>query len=465
MTYMKFDDFKKVYDFILEKWHYPVGLLVSLLAEVAIVFWLLDTILKNSPIQKITENIWYIQIATVIIVGLAIVGVWFYSRRYPKRSGDKIGILIALRDDTKETNRIKKEVIERLEQTIKETSSGEMIEVSSTGNFRAKYITDVAKATELSDKTKYHFIIYGKVVHFSGQVESNLSFLVRHRPLQLKEKQRIQQGFTEALVNKKWQFLERDAITGIKVTVQNIREVALYVIGIAAHQSYDFETSRALHEDLLGLLKQDPAKRTELNPIYKGVYFWISDAYVALGLLAFYQSQDIPLAAQLNARAIEYQSDNDAAILNQAFYLFEQFDVAGAKQCIRTLKRRSSHGKVLNGAWHYSDAFIAFYEDKYDRGLRAYKKAFRGRVPDFTYKGVISYLQRYIVKHPEQIQFNFALAHILISNENNHPVALEYLEKFCSSQDFVNPKYAPLVGLATQYLNDAHVIMGIEKDG
>lgn len=462
---MNFEDFKKAYDFVLEKWHYSAGLLVSLLAEIATTFWLLNIILKDSPIKRVSESIWYIQIIVAAGIGLIIVVVWFYSRRYPKRSKDKIGILVALRDDTKDANRIKKEIIERLEQTIKETSSGDMIETSSIDNFRAKHITDPASAIKLSDKTKYHFVIYGKMVNFAGQVESNLQFLVRHRPLQLKEKQRVQQGFTEALVNKNWWFLEKDTINGIKVTAQNIREIALYVIGIAAHQSYDFETSHLLHEDLLNILKEDPTKRNELNPIYKGVYYWISEAYTALALIAFYQTQDVPLAVQLNVTALTYQSDNDAAILNQALYLFEQDDVPGAKRCIRTLQKRNSHGSNLNGAWHYSDAFISFYENKYERGLRAYKKAFRGRIPDFTYKGVIGYLKRYIVNHPEQVQFNFALAHILITNENNYPEALKYLESFCGSDDFTNIKYIPLIGLARQYLNDAYKTIGIPPDG
>lgn len=458
MAEVNFSELQKVYLFTKDNWKRPIGLITATIIETVVVFYLLSVVLKDSPHIFIANHIWDIKITVAIFIFLMLLGWWLKSRKYPKRKFDKVGILVALREDDKETINIKNEVIQRLNETIKETDSNDILQIFTLDNFRAVKVTDPTEAEKVSNKTGAQFVIYGRLAKLGNSYEWRLQFLVRHRPLEVAGKRLMQQGFTEALVDKKWRFLESEGFNAIELTVNNIREISLYIIGIASHQSYDFDIALKLHTDLQNIFQHNHQIRAQLNPISNNLPFWISSSYVAKSMIAYANLNDLTSAVEFNKKALETQPENNNAVLNQALFEFEMGNINEAKRQIKILKHRHSREPIQDNAWRYSEAFLHFYDKKYEQGLRSYKKAFNGRVSQFSYGSVIDYLIKYIKENPEQIQFRFALSHILINKSENYPLVLEHLEEFIS-QAHGKAEYSSLYPIAAQYLQDSYNLM------
>jgi len=450
---------KDLRDFIKEQWESPFGFAIALAALSISPFFLLDPVLKDIPFQVIQAHPWHVKAGVGALLVLVIFSYWLISRRYPKRDKDKIGILVAIKDDSELTSKIKLEVTEKLNEIIRSTTIGGLMQVLSLPNFRAKNVGDEHAAVKVSNKTDCQFVIYGRITNLGGQVEFNLSFTVRHVPLPPKQKRIIEQAFADSFVSKQWRYLEADALHGIRVTVDNIREICLYVVGIAAHQSYDFDVSRRLHEDLLTLLRSDPTKRAELSPVFHRLPGWIASSYTILALKAFFNENNLPEALTLNGRALLFDNENTAAMVNQALFSFEAADTKEAKRMISLLKRRHARGRVSDGGWRYSEAFLLLYEGKFERGLVAYKRAFATYTNQYSLNSVVEYLKSYANKFPDRLEFQFALAHVLIMAKGNLPMALDPLEKFFNGGGATRPEYVSFVDTARSYLQSVYEML------
>ena len=130
-------DAKQLLDLLSEKWYSRYTLYVGSFLSFLVAFELIKYIFIDSPYQKITQYLWFIQVVVGLISAIVLILFWFYSRRYPKRNKEKIGIVIAIRDNKKETREIKNEVIEQFEELVKSTSSGAMMQIIPLKDFRA----------------------------------------------------------------------------------------------------------------------------------------------------------------------------------------------------------------------------------------------------------------------------------------------------------------------------------------
>lgn len=459
---MNFSDLYKAYLFTKDHWKRPIGLMVATTIQTVVVFFILTLVFKDSPHVFIQNHGWDIRVLTVLFIFLLMLAWWLKSRRYPRRHLAKVGILVALRDDGKDISEIKNEVITRLNETIKDTDSNDILQVLTLDNFRAVKVNDTEQATHVSNKSGAQFVIYGRLAKLGGSYEWRLQFLVRHRPLESDGKRLMLKGFTEALVNRQWRFLEHDGFDAIQLTVNNIREISLYIIGIAAHQSYDFDIALKLHNDLMTMFRAVPTLRSALNPISVNLPAWISSSYAAKSIIAYANHSDLQNALEFNGKALAIQPENNNSVLNQALYEFETGNVNEAKRLIKVLRRRHSKHPIPDNAWRYSEAFLHFHEKKYDLGLRSYKQAFNGKVSQFTYTGVIDYLTKYIHSHPKELQFRFAISHILINKSSNYPLVLDHLEVFVKSAEGVS-EYDALLPKAKQYLDEAYSLMQTQQ--
>ena len=174
----------------------------------------------------------------------------------------------------------------------------------------------------------------------------------------------------------------------------------MYVTGIASHQSFDFSTCKKLHTDLYNLLKSDNTKRKTLSPVFQRLPMWLSDANIALGLNAYYKEKDLNKALFFSDEALKYNPISDVAILNKATYTFERGNIAEAKDLIKRLRRQNVRGNLPNSAWRYSEAFLLFLEEKYDAGIKAYKKAFDGYINNLTLGMTTGNISDYLNKNP-----------------------------------------------------------------
>ena len=427
--------------FTVEKWHSPIGLLVGCIGAFFLFFSAAGIIFVNSPFSLISDNFWCFKIACGLLGFLITLSIWLVSRKCPKSSKEKIGILVAIRDDTEGAKKIKTEVVQRLSETISQTSIGSLVEVVPLDNFFSVKIVDEKSAVNFSDKTRCQFVIYGKLLNFDAEYEFDLKYIVRHIPL--KNNSLVVKGFAEALVNKNWKLAQGAIIDGIKATENNIREIAFHVIGIAAHQSFDFKSSKSLHSELYQLLKLDNSKRKELNPIYESLPRWLSDTNTALSLESYYIEKDIEKALSFAEEALVFDASSYPAKLNKSLYLFELGDIDGAKKIIISLRKKNSRRGINDVGWRYSYAFLFFLDENYPRGLKEYKTAFYGVINEFTYFSLVEHITNFLNKNPNKIQFYFVLSQIFVKN-GYHTRALDPLEKFISLSKN-DPKFLPLI--------------------
>ncbi len=446
--------------FIADNWYTKKGLIVCLIFIFVLVFYLSGFFYKDTSVILIESHLWITKIVSSFVACFIVFVYWFFSTKYPKKNKNKIGILIAIRDDDDKSSKIKNDIIEQLNTIITNLSCGPLIEVIGLPNQLSKNITSKEKAQKISDKTGCQFIIHGKLREYNGDFEFFPEFLVRHKPL--KDNKLVAQGFSDALVNKQWRFLEKETLDGIHITANNIREICLYILGIASHQSYDFNVSKTLHLELLTILRQDDQKRKELSHLFAKLPNWISDSLVSLSVYENFVSKDTQKAKELLDESLQYNPINFVAIQNLAFCIFELGDITGAKKMIGRLKRLNSRTSIQDVSWRYSEAFLLFLEGKYELGLRSYKKAFYGRVTPFSISTALGSIRSFLIKNPEKIQFKFALCHILIKQLDNFSLELSTLEKF-----YVEAKnrteMSMLVPITKTYLEESYRIGKIKE--
>ena len=229
----------KILLWIKSNWYEPFSLVVLLPISFWVGYKTANFLLIGSPYNLSAADLWW----TARIAGLTLASIifiiWLLSRRYPKTQKGKVGIIIAIRSNTLEAEKIRNDVVEKFLEIMKSSGVSRYLDLLVLKDFQAKKVIDEKTALRVSNECAGAFIIWGKSLSYrvdngNNQYGFDLSYQVRHRPLVPPAQAMVAQGFQEALVNKKWEFLERDTLRGIRITAANIREIALYVIGFAA---------------------------------------------------------------------------------------------------------------------------------------------------------------------------------------------------------------------------------------
>lgn len=417
---MTVDDCIKIIEWIKKNWYEPISLLFS----IPIAFYI-----SFRGISAIFNVTWLENFLVGAIGSFILVLIWLLSSRTPKKGKNKIGVVIAIRDNTEEARKVRYDVIDKFQEIMVELPSGSIIELLPLKDVQARKVTNEKSATQMSNKTKAQFIIWGKSMSYAEKYKFDLHFIVRHRQLNLQEKKVVSKGFTESLVNKNWEFLEKDIFTGIVTTAQNIREIALYVMGIAAHLSYDFDTCLKLHGDLYEILKRDKDKREELRVVNARLPYWLSSTYIILGWQQYF-AKNLNRAIELNRRSMDLQPFNYSAMLNMALYAFQNGDISTAKKIIKSIKKTNKKANLPDSAWRYSEGFLTLLEGKFESGLKIYQKAIAGYVTEFTISSVIAFLNDFLEKNSDKKQFIFILGLIYQKKKDNLPMAMKEFEKF-----------------------------------
>lgn len=411
----------KVIDWLKENWFKWYSLLVSLPATALV------TLKISGYFIEAASKTYHV--LTVAISVAFVFAIWFYSRMYPKRQKDKIGIAVALRENTETATIIKQDVIDKFREVITELPSGHDIELIVLNDFHAKKVVDEESARLVSNKTQCQFVVWGKALNYNTQYKFDLHYIVRHRDLHPKEKQQVKRGFAESTVDKNWEFLEDDVFVGIETTAANIREIAWYVMGIASQLSFDFDFAKKLHLDLYNSLRNDEEKRKTLSPVFQRLPMWLADSYSVLGLNKYYAG-DIETALQLTDEGLKYQPQHYPSLLHKALYVLLLGDLSESKKLIKQIRKQNTKKNLSDSAWRYSEAFLVTLEGDIQRGMKLYKKAFNGHTSQQTIDGVIDFIKQYMESNSDRIEFQYVLGQIYLKMKNNPPEALKYFEGF-----------------------------------
>ena len=455
-TVMK--DELQLIDWLKNNWYQPyTGVLLPLITIVAAekflswLFGLLDVDFSTSL---------NISLVCAFIISFSSFVFWLHSRRYPKGNPTKVTILIAVRENSEEAKRVKMDVIDKFRTVISDVSEDTKLEIIVLKDHLARKIIDSETATIASNKTNSQFVVWGKSMEYGKNYSFDLHYIVRHIPLDDRQKQIVAKGFTDALIEKKWGFVIDDVFTGIRVTANNIKEVAFYVMGIAAFLSKDLTASKDLHVHLYDVLKNDVAKRNAMPPIFRRLPDFISDTFM-ISALREYFSGNAETGFYLNEEALRYKPTNYAARLNKAMFLFQGGDTKGAFDLIRSLRKENAKRGIQDSAWRYSEAFLILLEDKYERAYKLYIRAFEGYVDDSTINSVISFIESYYSSNPDKKSLLYIIGLIFEKNQRNSPMAFEWYERFLTESSG-DDKYSFFIEKANQSLPHLKAEMGID---
>jgi len=436
-------------EWIERNWHKKTALILSILIVFVVSYWVIGFILKDSNYKLINEYLWLIQLSFGTLFSFIITILWFNSNKYPRRKNNSlIGLVIAIRSNTEKAKRVQQDVVDKFRQIISKVQSADIIDLIVLRDVHAKRVIDKRSAIEISDKCNAHFVVWGKSLSYehdaSEQYKFDPDFLVRHKPLEPQQRNLIVRAFEESCNNRQWEFLEKDVFKGINTTAENIREIAFYVIGIAAFLSSDYETSLKLHNDLYQLLESDSSERKKLILLYKRLKLWISDSYMLLSISSYYEKKDPKDAYSLIEKSLNFHPNHQGAMTCKAQYEFSLGRTGPAKNTIKQIESLIKKEGSSGDAWLYSKAFLYFFDEDYEKGSIAYKRAFDGKVSERVVDSVVLFIQEYLVENPQKIQFLYVLGVLFYLKKMNLPEALIQFEEFIllsdGNKNFIKPR-------------------------
>lgn len=414
----------------------------------------------NNP--TVVNHFWELKNGTAFILALGACIFWLHSRKYPTKNTDVIGIAIAVRENTSQAKEIKDDVIEKFQEIITSTDNQTKIELTLLPDRLAKKVVDEKTARYALGKTKTHFIIWGKSRKYTDQYEFDLNYVVRHKTLEDKQQQVMKKSFTDVLSEKEWRFLEGEALPAIHATADNMREIALYVIGVASQLSGDTLTSINLHKQLHDILVADPAKKKGFDAIFLKTKGWLSRAHIDRSTNQYFDN-NIEGATEENALALSYQPDSYAGILQNALLSFTNGNVENSKKSLRRIAKMNGKGKIKDAAWRYSKAFLLLIEENYRSAWKEYRKALASGTAIFTDASVIDFNTKYLEKDNSQVGLFMINGVIYQDKFENYTLALEQFEHFIRRSEGL-PEYDNYRAIATGRLREVYNELELSKN-
>ncbi len=416
----------------------------------------------NNPI--IIQYFWGLKNGLAIMFAISACVFWLYSRKYPTKNKDVIGVTIAVRENTSQAKEIKDDVIDKFQEIITASDSQTRIELTLLPDRLSKKVVNEKTARYALNKTKTHFIIWGKSRKYTNQYEFDLNYMVRHKILKNKQQQQVmKKSFTDVLSEKEWRFLENEVLPAIHATAGNMREIALYVIGVASQLSDDTLTSISLHKQLHDILIASPTKKKGFDEIFLKTKEWLCRAHLDRSMKKYFNN-DIEGSTQENTLALSYQPNTYAGILQNALLSFENGDVEGSKKSLKRITKMNGKGQIKDTAWRYSKAFLLLIEGNHKLAWKEYKKALTGGTGIFTDASVIDFNTKYLQKDNSQVGLFMINGAIYQDKFENYPLALEQYEYFILQSESL-PEYENYRAIATGRLRKIYKKLELpEKD-
>lgn len=374
-----------------------------------------------------------------VLIGLFLLGIfllWFYSRRPPRITKNKIGIVIAIVcENKKERQRLKADFISTLktEFTKAQTSSFQILELSE---YHAGRIDSGQSALKYHKSTRAHLIIYGHCRIRSHKGAENyvidIEASVAHSPIpDLVSKELSQEMRT--LIPKQRIFPVSEEITGFSITRELMAVAARYIVGLAGLLSGDIQTSFNLHSALWVEIKALLETEGEVLQGYIFLQTKLPTRLMIEGLTlasTAYRSKESGYLQKMD-RYLNLVQEVDprnysAHLLRGIYHFLNDRNITKAKEEIR--KSRNER----DAAWQFSDAFLAAYEGDLEQAHKIYQRAFRGNVREPIPLVVETFINDVLSEEPERIQLWYCLGMINYFSKEDLSLAKRDFEKFVS---------------------------------
>ena len=414
---------------------------------------------------------------------------WVFLRNYyPKKKKDKIGMIICIStENDKQTLRIRKDFVEETHNLLKQNNLDDLFHIIVLQDYKAIRVGNVLreyskKKNELIKKNLFkefkkcvenkrfnkinkkingHFYIWGNIKErkdIENKYILNLDALVTHRPIKLKISKKFSQELNK-FFPRKISFFEKIEVGGFKMTSNYIILGARYITGIAALLSEDPFIAYKLHNGL----EEEIHKYSPIPPPLEQVLANLKE-YLFLELILkskhyYYIEKGMEKTKECIDEADRIKNNSYPVLIFNSIYSFKvEKSPSKSLEYLKMAKKVSKDDYT----WLYNRAFLNIYTEKFDLGMKDYKKLTGLSFSDEEKVATesIDFIDNLLKDEPGKKQLLFILGFLYYFKKKNLPIALEKFEEFIQDA-CADSKYDFLCRRAVSYINEIKTKMGI----
>lgn len=359
---------------------------------------------------------------------------WLHARRVPRTNKGKIGMVIAIRTESKnEYRRLKTDLIDEINRTLNNGKMNSLFDVIPLSEFHSAQIYNRETAFQMLKRAKGHFIIYGyckrRNDHEKDTYKISTEAVVIHREVPITAGSKLSREFAE-LHPRELKFPVENEMAGFELAREQMEITAKYIIGIAALLSGDYKLALNFFQELYD--SNDIKKSNDVaTKIRNRLPRRICDAAILCAQREYYiyrQTKEIEnlnnLKPYLDLLKQYFPNSYYGHMLRGIYIFLVEKDVPNALKEINKAKNKD------DVSWCYSEAFLYGYEGNLVRADKSYKKAFSKEVEKDTLYGVNEFIYDVLEREPEKFQLWYCIGLIEYRGFGNMKLAKDALENF-----------------------------------
>jgi hypothetical protein len=432
------------------------------------------------------------RIIIYIILSLSWFIVWFISRNYfPKTADNKIGMVIAINaENKKQKTRIKVDFAAKINDLFISNNINYSFDVIVLNDYKSEILSkllslyvinkdrvtskaldkneaktinnDIEKWKKVNNKIRSHLYIWGNIKERINQENTyimNIEALVYHKPIPVEKSNQLKKDFL-AIFPREISINEKLEVKGFTFAAELVYLAARFITGNAALISGDPITALNLHDGLINEINRLPKPLPE-NIIYiaRKVESLILMEKSFIATYEYKINKNVLKAKQLILECTTGKNKEYNALCLASIIAF-----ADERNPIDALKylfqAKSVSGRSYT--WLYNRAFIYMYLEKFEKGIKDYKKlvkiSYEGEEDNVT--ECINFNIQLLSSDPSKLQCLFILGFLFYKKKANLPLSLEYFEEFINKINGIN-KYDYLRTVSLSYLSEIKNLIGI----
>ncbi|MDA3897939.1 MAG: hypothetical protein PF482_17540 [Desulfobacteraceae bacterium] len=411
-----------------KKWHSPQGMIALIIVLLFVELFLL----RGCSASGLTVLIVY------AITAITVISIWIITNLYPKTKKDKVGFVVSIKcSHDKEYEKIREDFIESLRLLIKSGSLGQTFQFIEIPRHIANEVNDLDDAQILRNKTRAHFVIYGRV-RLRGFKNSechiiDLNGLVTHKPIPKKVSKQISIEFKELLPSQFRVPTENDFLS-LQITSDITEIVAKYIIGIASQCSYNLDYAESLFRDVqskVEIINTDLPNIIKLKKRLPQRFREINEYRAKEQLFIWQKTKDSnainKLSECLNKIPDDYvmQSYNLLLLKSVEIFLSDR-NVEKSFEYVKKCKRFD------DPVWHFNLAFLYTYKGNCKKAIQQYRQCENFEILPETLSQIEDFLVWILDQEPDKIQYYYCLGFF------NWKIKGDYEQALVDFKDFIN---------------------------
>jgi len=309
---------------------------------------------------------------------------WFYSRRPPKTSRQKVGFAVSLWcEGEKEARTVQEDFVHTLRRLIKSGRMAGSFDFLEVPPHIAERVIDAEDAQSLRIRMKSHFLIYGRTrlraLHGKEQYYLELDGVVAHKPIPDQVSKFLSVEFSELLPRRIAIDKESDLL-GFQFASEWAELVAKYVIGIAAAVSGDLDYAESLFRDVLTRVSDTNQKFPVFLKLRERIPVRLFEIARVRARAAYQRweknhdpSQMDTLKETINAIGQEFGLAHPEVLTLASIQAFvSDHDTRKAHALLGRIAKMHR-----DATWHVNRAFLFAYEGNMESTIRRYRSAVR----------------------------------------------------------------------------------------